>query len=96
MCSGEHTHTSLHNGVPWAVDWFCVSSMAWGWNSEVATVIWVLDVTQVIVLVVVVAGNIAIVDSDVAVELWGSGQERGGCRLVWGAGNWPGSDCHHS
>jgi hypothetical protein len=38
----------------------------------------------------------AVVDGDVAVELWGSGLERGGCRLVWGAGNWPGSECRRS
>ena len=59
----------MHNSVPWAVDGLCVSSMAWGWISEVATVVWVLDVAQVVVLVVVVAGNVAVVDGDMAVEL---------------------------
>ena len=41
----------------------CVSStMAWGWISKVTTVVWVLDITQVIVLVLVVPSSIAIVD----------------------------------
>ena len=50
-----------------------------------ATVVWVLDVAQVVVLVVVVAGNVAIVDGDMAVELWGSGLERRGCGFCWGS-----------
>ena len=50
-----------------------------------ATVVWVLDVAQVVVLVVVVAGNVAVVDGDVAVELWGSGLKRRGCGSCWGS-----------
>ena len=42
-----------------------------------ATVIWVLDITHVIILVVVVAGNVAIVDGNMTVELWGLGFKRG-------------------
>ena len=61
-----------------------------------ATVVWVLDVAQVVVLVVVVAGNVAVVGGDVAVELWGSGLEKGGWEGGWGAVDGPGMQCRRS
>ena len=49
------------------------------------TVIWVLDVAQVVVLVVVVAGNVAIADGDVAVAFGHSRCRTGGRGQVGGS-----------
>lgn len=47
------------------------------------------------ILEVVVAGVTAIVGNDIAMTLWGSGHERGGCRLIRGAVDLSGSICYH-
>ena len=63
--SDEHARTSSHDNVPWAVDGFCVLSMAWGWISDVMTIIWVLDETQVIVFELGAAGASTVVDGGI-------------------------------
>ena len=63
--SDEHARTSSHNDVPWAVDGFCVSSMAWGWISDVTTIVWVLDETQVVVFELGAAGASTVVDGGI-------------------------------
>ena len=60
-----------------------------------ATVVWVLDVAQVVILVGVVAGNVAVVDGDVVAERRGSGLERGGWGVTRGAVDWFGIVCRH-
>ena len=93
MRSGERARTSLHNGVPWAVDWVCVSSMAWGWISEVATVVWVLDVAQVVVFRPFGSGVVALVDGDVVVVLGGSDCKGRGCGASRGVVDQLGAVC---
>ena len=53
-----------------------------------------LDTALVVVSWGVVAGIVAVVNSDVAVEWRGSGCKTGGCVLRWGAMGWPGIECH--
>jgi hypothetical protein len=68
---------------------------AWLAVSEVGVAGWVLAVVQVDVLGAVAAAVGTVVDDDVAVAVSGSGCERRGWGLGWGAVGWLGSECRH-
>jgi hypothetical protein len=94
--SDEHAHITLHNGISWAVDSRSASLMAWLAVFKVEAAIWVLVVTQVVIFWPFGSNVIAVVDSDVAASLEGSGCGTGS----WGGGcgtvDQPGIQCHHS
>jgi hypothetical protein len=83
-CSEEHIHTTLCNGIPWAVNSVSASFMAWGRVSGVLGSVHVLDEAQVVVSKVVAAGNVAVVGDDVAVAFSGSKCGMGDRGTSWG------------
>jgi hypothetical protein len=95
-CSSEHVHTTLCSSVFWAIDGLCMLFTARLSIPKVLVVVWVPDITLVIVSEVVVAGVVAIVGSDIAVAMGCSRCEvgvHGGSR---GAVAWFGRECHHT
>ena len=95
-CSDEHARTTSRNSVSWAVNSVGASFTAWLMFSKERVAVWALDITQVLVLGVGVAGVVPVVDCDVVVAVGGSGCETRGCRVCRGAVGRLGSVCRRS
>ena len=81
-CSDEHARMTLCNSVSWAVNSIVALFTTWLMFSKVQVAVWALDIAQVLVSGVGVAGVIPIVGCDVAVAVGGSGHEMRGCWLT--------------
>jgi hypothetical protein len=92
-CFDEHVCSSLRNSIVWAVDCLNTSFTASLTASRVPVSVWVLDVTQIVVLGVSAAGVAAIVGCDIAMAVGGSECEMRGLGVRWSALGRPGREC---
>ena len=83
-CSCECICSLSCGSVCWAVFHCCTSLMAWGWISGVTVVVWVLDVTVVVIFWLFSSGVVAIVDDDMVLAVCGSGVGTGEGGTSWG------------
>jgi hypothetical protein len=94
--SDKHVFSSSCNSVVWAADRRSTSFTGCLAVSEVVEAVWVLDVAQVVVSGVVVAGVVAVVGGDVAVERSGSVCSTRGWGLSWCVVDRSGIQCRGS